>query len=184
MPERSLCGETAPGKENAVSFLLRFEHLRALTRGAVHTFVNPVCLALCAAIVACASDDDGGSDEETDGTAEERTFDEQVMAGGELYGTHCAHCHGDAGQGTEDAPAVVGEGALPLEPPAERMVRESEFRTALDVFTFASENMPGDDPGSLSDQEMVDILAFALFANGVTLEEPLDFDNAADVVIN
>jgi mono/diheme cytochrome c family protein len=145
----------------------------------VSTFLNPVCLAFFAAIVACSSD----GDDETD-AVDDRTFEQQVADGGELYGMHCAHCHGDAGQGTDDGPQVVGAGALPLEPPEERMVREAEFRTALDVFTFASENMPGDDPGSLSDQQIVDVLAFALFANGVMLEEPLGFDNAADIVIN
>jgi len=44
--------------------------------------------------------------------------------------------------------------------------------------------MPGDDPGSLDMATYVDILAFALSANGVELETPLDADVAADLVIN
>ncbi|HSC88846.1 MAG TPA: cytochrome c [Polyangiaceae bacterium] len=121
----------------------------------------------------------------SDDTAERpATFEAQVERGGQLFGDHCAHCHGDSGQGTSLAPAVVGEGALPLYPPAERQVRTSEFRTALDVFVFADANMPGDAPGSLPDDDLIDILAFALFANGVELDEPLSADNAASVVIN
>lgn len=124
--------------------------------------------------------------EDADGELKERpaTFEEQVEFGAALYGEHCAHCHGDSGQGTEDGPQVVGAGALPYAPPEEREVRASNFETALDVFVFASQNMPADDPGVLSDEEMVDVLAFALFANGVSLDEPLGFENAESIVIN
>lgn len=128
--------------------------------------------------------DDGADDPGDEPDDRPTTFDAQVERGAGLYGEHCAECHGDAGQGTENGPLVVGEGRLPLEPPADRQVRTAEFRTALDVFVFASENMPGDAPGSLSDEDMVDILAFALFANGVELDEPLGFDNAESIVIN
>lgn len=130
--------------------------------------------------LACSGAED---DTQTDDNSA-RTFQEQVEDGATLYGEHCAHCHGDSGQGTDSGPQVVGDGALPLEPPPERMVRMEQFETALDVFVFASEAMPGDDPGGLTDQQMVDVLAFALFANGVTLDEPLDADNAGDIVIN
>lgn len=154
-----------------------FFPLRLALRSTVSFVLNPVCLAICASAGACASGSDGESETES------RTFEEQVADGAELYGEHCAHCHGASGQGTDDGPAVVGDGALPLEPPDERMVRENQFRTAADVFAFASENMPGDDPMSLSNSEMVDVLAFALFANGVSLEEPLSLDNAESVVL-
>ena len=40
----------------------------------------------------------------------------QAEAGGPLYGQFCAKCHGDAGQGTDQAPPVVGPNALPLDP--------------------------------------------------------------------
>jgi len=135
--------------------------------------------------VACGDGGNGDGDGDSGDTGDTAdTFEAQVQRGGELYGDHCAKCHGDAGQGTDRAPAVVGEGALPLDPPAERQVRTTQFHTALDVFVFADEYMPGDDAGSLPDEDMVDILAFALFANGVELDEPLGFDNADSVVIN
>lgn len=148
-----------------------------------------LALAVSAGTFACGDDTTTGEDtgdEGPDDTTDERpaTFEAQVERGGTLYGEHCAECHGDAGQGTDLAPAVVGEGALPLDPPAEREVRTTQFRTALDVFVFADEYMPGDAPGSLPDEDLVDILAFALFANGVELDEPLGFDNAESVVIH
>ena len=34
--------------------------------------------------------------------------------GGPLYVQHCAKCHGNAGQGSDKAPPVVGQNALPL----------------------------------------------------------------------
>jgi ubiquinol-cytochrome c reductase cytochrome c subunit len=34
------------------------------------------------------------------------TFAAQVERGGELYGEHCASCHGDAGQGGPKAPTL------------------------------------------------------------------------------
>src|SRR5438045_2471200 len=56
------------------------------------------------------------------------TFADQVTAGQTLYGQHCAKCQGNAGQG-DTAPRVVGlkEGALPLDPPADRKYRKTRF---------------------------------------------------------
>ncbi len=143
-------------------------------------------LGLTAWLLSGCGDGGENSDDSTDSSSEERptTFEEQVEIGAGLYGDHCAHCHGDAGQGTDMGPQVVGAGALPYAPPEEREVRANNFGTALDVFVFASANMPADDPGALSDEQMVDVLAFALFANGVMLNEPLGFDNAESIVIN
>src|SRR6187399_2980481 len=120
-------------------------------------------------LTACSSDDSGT-----------RTFEQQVEEGGALFGDHCAECHGDSGQGTDDAPRLVGEGALPEVPPEERMFRTNDFNTAADVYAFANQYMPADDPDEVSDQEMVDILAFALSANGIELDEELTTSNAGD----
>src|SRR6266487_3114045 len=60
---------------------------------------------------------------------------DQVARGGKLYGEHCAKCHGDAGQGTDKAPPVVGPGSLPLDPrPGQK--RKAQFHTAKDVASF------------------------------------------------
>lgn len=130
-------------------------------------------LALAVGLAACSSDPNAN-----------RTFEEQVEEGGALFGDHCAECHGESGQGTDNAPRLVGEGALPEEPPEGRMFRTNDFNTAADVYAFANEYMPADDPDSVSDAQMVDILAFALSANGIELDEQLTVDNADEVVIH
>jgi mono/diheme cytochrome c family protein len=106
--------------------------------------------------------------------------------GGELYGANCAKCHGDAGQGTDKGPAVVGvaAGALPRAPRAGAK-RTVEFRTAGDILAWMSEYMPGDAPGSLTAEEYLAILAFDLTANGVELgAEPFTAERAAAMVIH
>lgn len=112
------------------------------------------------------------------------TFASQVEAGGALFGQHCAKCHGASGQGTDKAPPLVGEGALPLDPPATAKHRKGQFKTALDVFNFVKANMPADAPGSLTDEQYVQILAFDLKANGVELEQPLTAAVAAGLELH
>jgi len=113
---------------------------------------------------------------ETPAPVEPQTFADQVALGQTLYGEKCAGCHGDAGEGTEHGPRVVGlaEGALPLDPPAERKVRKTQFKTVADVATFAVQNMPPKKPGSLQEYEYWSILAFDLKANGIELPQKLD----------
>jgi hypothetical protein len=72
------------------------------------------------------------------------------------------------GEGSVRAPALVGERALP------------SFETARDVYDLASVLMPGDAPGTLARSEYMSILAFALLANGIELEEPLSMQNASE----
>ncbi len=113
------------------------------------------------------------------------TWAEQVTAGQTLYGNHCAKCHGDAGQGTDDAPRVVGlkEGALPLDPPPTRTLRKTKFTTVGDVAEFAVANMPPKKAGSLGTEEYLAILAFDLKANGIELKTPLTLQLAKETKI-
>ncbi len=112
--------------------------------------------------------------------------DALIAKGGEVYGAHCAKCHGDAGQGTDKAPAVVGvaTGALPLDPrPGAK--RDVQFHTAADIGGWAAAHMPGDAPGTLSLDDYVAVLAFDLHANGVDLgSEPFTLDRAKTIVIH
>jgi mono/diheme cytochrome c family protein len=128
----------------------------------------PVGLILLGAAVACASKSSSGA------AAASRTFAEQAAAGSALFGEHCAKCHGDAGQGGK-GPRLVGirEGALPLDPPADRKVRKTRFVTVGDVADFVMNNMPPTKPGSLSQDEYLAILAFDLQANGIQLGSKL-----------
>jgi cytochrome c len=97
----------------------------------------------------------------------------QAERGGKLYGEHCAKCHGNAGQGVTEGdkkgPPLVGSAALPLDPPAGAQYRKGQFHTAKDVYEFAKANMPPGMGNSLPEQDYLDVVAFALKANGVDL---------------
>ena len=111
------------------------------------------------------------------------TVTAQIDQGKQLYVDKCAKCHGDAGQGTEKAPAVVGKEAFPQKPrPGAK--RDAEFHTAADVFAWTTKHMPGDAPGSLSTDEYHAIFAFDLTANGITLDKPLDGPAAQAIVLH
>ena|SRR5436190_15790876 len=92
----------------------------------------------------------------------------QAEAGGPLYGQFCAKCHGDAGQGTDQAPPVVGPNALPLDPRPTAKYRKNQFHTAKDIADFVLPNMPPKGPKP-SVEQYLEILAFDLKANGVDL---------------
>jgi mono/diheme cytochrome c family protein len=111
-------------------------------------------------------------------------LDAQVAKGGELYGANCASCHGANGEGKKKNPKVVGEGALPLDPPKGAKMRKGiQFNTAKDVADFVVAKMPPKKPGSLAPEEYYAILAFDLNANGVALSEPVTADNAGSIQI-
>lgn len=101
------------------------------------------------------------------------TFDEQVTLGQKAYGASCAKCHGDAGQGTDKGPRVVGleEGAL------------ARFATAGEVAKYVVAKMPGDAPGTLDAETYLAILAFDLKANGVSLDQKLTLPLAETLTI-
>jgi cytochrome c len=107
----------------------------------------------------------------------------QIEQGTGLYVANCAKCHGDSGQGTDKAPPVVGKDAFPLHPRAGAK-RDVDFRTAADVFAWATVHMPGDAPATLSTDEYLAIFAFDLTANGVKLMAPLDGAAAQAIVLH
>jgi cytochrome c len=111
------------------------------------------------------------------------TASTQIEQGKKLYADNCAKCHGAAGQGTKEAPAVVGKAAFPLEP-RPKAKRDVKFHTAADVFAWASKNMPAKKPGSLTADQYLAIFAFDLNANGIKLDAPLDADAATKIVLH
>jgi cytochrome c len=113
------------------------------------------------------------------------SFQAQVAEGQKLYGDQCANCHGDAGEGGTKAPRVVGlkEGALPLDPPADRKYRKNRFVTVADVADFVVANMPPGKGGSLPADQYWAILAFDLHANGIDLQQPLTPELARTLTI-
>jgi|GEM_PF-1439259 len=128
----------------------------------------------------------GATDAKNGGNARQSpaNFSEQVSRGAEVYAAHCGSCHGKGGAGTASAPALGGPKALPLEPPSGAAVRKSQFVTVADVATFVVQNMPGDAPGSLSEDDYFAVLAFVLQANGIDLgQKKLDSALATSLTI-
>ena len=158
-----------------------------------------ICGAVAALVIACTGDKEpevpdepgpatrmGETETQPPMPMGPQSYAAQVKAGAELYGEHCASCHGDKGQGTDEGPRVVGvaEGALPLDPPEGAKARTTQFRTAADVASFVVKNMPANKPGSLKEHEYWSILAFDLHANGVELPNKLDAMTAPQIVLH
>jgi mono/diheme cytochrome c family protein len=139
----------------------------------------PILLSLF--VVGCSKGGPDAKSPEPSGGA--TTAAAQIEQGKQLYGEKCAKCHGDAGQGTDKAPPVVGKEAFPEKPRAGAK-RDVDFHTAADVFAWASKHMPGDAPGSLSTDQYLAIFAFDLTANGITLDKPLDGPAAQAIVLH
>ena len=153
--------------------------MRFISQAAFALFLAPLALACGGGAPPAESAADTGGETaggEAPSSPAPATFAEQVTLGQELYGKQCAGCHGGSGEGTAEAPAVVGldKGALPLDPPASAKYRKSQFKTVADIASFVVSSMPPKAPGSLSEEEYYAILAFDLKANGIDLEQKLD----------
>jgi PQQ-dependent dehydrogenase (methanol/ethanol family) len=79
----------------------------------------------------------------------------QASSGGSVYTQYCAQCHGVNLQG-ESGPPISGE-ALRLAYGA---------GTAAQLYDFISRQMPQDKPGSLKQQQYLDVTAYILERNG------------------
>jgi PQQ-dependent dehydrogenase (methanol/ethanol family) len=83
---------------------------------------------------------------------------EQTNAGRALYQTTCASCHLADMKGTFEAPPLAGGNFM-------NMWRN---RPASDLIGRIRNSMPLNNPGSLSEQDAVNLAAFILQANGAT----------------
>ena len=137
------------------------------------------------AFVACAHNEGAAAPASAASGAAPADAMAQAEAGGPLYGQFCAKCHGDAGQGTDGAPPVVGPNALPLDPRPTAKARKNQFHTAKDVADFVLPNMPPKGPKPTVEQYL-DILAFDLKANGIDLtgKPALTPDMLSSIVIH
>lgn len=113
--------------------------------------------------------------------AEPRTAEPEPPAGGKAAGTlaeagqdvfrqECAECHGAEGEG-QVGPALIGENTnLPA------------FGTAEGLYDFVRRGMPLDAPGSLPEQEYLEVLAFLLLANAEVEEDtPLGVEGLDEI---
>jgi mono/diheme cytochrome c family protein len=82
--------------------------------------------------------------------------DEQAERGADTFAHHCAVCHGAALGGMGEAPALVGA----------QFVSDFNGLTVGDLFDRVRTTMPLNNPGALSRDQYVDILAFLLRTNG------------------
>jgi len=91
-------------------------------------------------------------------------------AGREVFARECAECHGAQGEGLE-GPVLIGENTnLPA------------FGTAEGLYEFISQGMPLDAPGSLPQQEYLEVLAFLLLENARVEEDtPLGMEGLDEI---
>jgi mono/diheme cytochrome c family protein len=82
--------------------------------------------------------------------------EDQAAAGAEIYAARCAMCHG--------AEPADGTAAPPLAGPEFHQNWQGQPVGAL--YAFTHDNMPLDDPGSLTDEEYASVVAYILAANG------------------
>ena len=109
---------------------------------------------------------------------------DQASNGKALYVKYCAVCHGANGEGGtvpqqfgklagRKVPPVAGPGFLP------------GMKDVGQVYDFAKKNMPGDKPGSLKDNEYLDVISFALQANNIKPDgKPLTPASAKEIKLS
>lgn len=92
-----------------------------------------------------------GSEMQGQGTPRVARLAPDTAAGARLYAARCASCHGDDGGGTAAAPPLWGAASYNIGAGMARLYTAAAFIRA---------NMPHDRPGTLSEQEAVDVAAF------------------------
>lgn len=136
------------------------------------------------ALTACGDGDDGGDTGAattpaqtstggdagtTGGAAAGGDLSAQVANGEQVYASSCAMCHGDQGQGG-NGPALIGDDA--------DLSQHGDGRGLLD---YISEAMPASSPGSLTEEQYLDVTAYILEANGDLSGEALTPEGAAEI---
>ena len=107
---------------------------------------------------------------------------EQVRRGQIAYTGPCDRCHGYKLDGASDDPDM-----LPAPPVAgPKFLRKWNGRTLAALFDYLRSTMPANNPGYLSDAEVVDIVAYMLAVSGMPAGEgelQPEVDALASVVI-
>jgi mono/diheme cytochrome c family protein len=95
---------------------------------------------------------------------------EQARRGQATYQETCLKCHGETLGGGEGGPEVAGE----------EFRQKWNGKTAGDLFALIRKTMPADDPGSLSNREFSDLVAYILSVNEYPAgQKEMDRDLAA-----
>jgi mono/diheme cytochrome c family protein len=82
--------------------------------------------------------------------------DEQARRGELTYRDRCAQCHLENLKGNDQAPALVGDAFL----------RDWDAKTLREFYGRILSTMPEDDPGSLDEKAVLDIVAYVLQSGG------------------
>jgi mono/diheme cytochrome c family protein len=94
----------------------------------------------------------------------------QVVQGEQVYARACQSCHGANLEGTVGPPLDAA--------------RLTAYGTAARLYQYVRGTMPMDAPGSLSEQEYYDVIAYLLQRNGLLPPETtLDASTAADIAL-
>jgi cytochrome c len=88
-----------------------------------------------------------------------------VAAGRELFGTHCARCHGPNGEGDVGPRLVGGRGTLRTPRPLKTVGSFWPYATTL--WDYVNRAMPFDQPGRLTAPEVYAAVAYVLNLNGI-----------------
>jgi S-disulfanyl-L-cysteine oxidoreductase SoxD len=86
--------------------------------------------------------------------------EEQAVRGQTLYYQHCLQCHGETMAGVDKAPPLAGP-----------QFGSTWNNAPLAALVARIQTMPPDKPASLAREEMVDILTYILWYNGLPLGE-------------
>ena len=108
--------------------------------------------------------------------------EEQANRGQAVYPGPCGTCHGRRLNGAPDDPD------MPPTPPLARarFLRNWDGRTLATLFEYTRATMPESNPGALTDQEYIDLIAYMLNVGGTPAgndELPPDLQRLARVVI-
>ena len=106
----------------------------------------------------------------------------QAARGREAYSGACSFCHGRRLNGAPDDPDMRSTPPLVRA----RFLREWDGRSLATLFAYTRQTMPEDNPGSMTDQEFVDVIAYMLSFGGMPAgddELPPDPRGLARIVI-
>lgn len=106
-----------------------------------------------------------------------------VEQGREIFARLGAPCHGQNGEGTDAAPALVGgQGSLATDSPQKTVGSYWPYATTL--WDYIHRAMPATAPQSLTPDEVYAICAFLLNANGIIPDDAvMDQDSLPQVIM-
>jgi len=136
--------------------------------------ILPAILLL--ALVALAEEPDAGATSVWSGVYSEA----QAQRGAAIYPSICGRCHGYKLDGAPDDPDMFS--TLPIAGP--KFLRNWNGNSLGALFEYTRTTMPEINPGSLSDQEFVAVIAYMLSVTGMpagAIELPPDVSTLAAI---